>query len=63
MNVSTIEAVPTADGGSDSKTHANSNSKPISSPLLTRKRQVQSDMRALMDNALHNHHCMETSCY
>ena len=32
-----IEVIPTANGRSDLKIHANSNSKPISSLLLTRK--------------------------
>ena len=43
---STIEAILTADGRSGPRihVHANSNSKPISSLLLTRKRQVQSNM-------------------
>ena len=35
-----------ADGRSDSKIHANSNSRPITSTLLTRERQAQSDVRA-----------------
>ena len=49
---STIEAILMADGRSYLKIHTNSNSKPISSPLLTRKRRVQSNMQALMANAL-----------
>ena len=35
---STIEAIPTVDGRSDLKIHANSKSKPISSLLFPRKR-------------------------
>ena len=42
---SVIEAILTADGRSNSKIHSNSNSKPISSLLSTRKRWVQSDVR------------------
>ena len=42
------------DGRSYSKIHTNSNSKPISSLLLTRKQRVQSEVRALMANALHD---------
>ena len=42
---SMIKVIPMADGRRDSKMHPNSNSKPISSLLLTRKQWVQSDMR------------------